>query len=230
MVGRKAPRAAVFVTLVLVALAGAAPVGAAPPENLSDDGNGKRWRQLTQTTGVTPDQVAQVCPRDGETRCSGSVGSKDLTGWVWSAVRGTSSRRWTSSTEADGRPTFASAGFGWYPIAGSFGVGPATNPDPIQYYGVWMWRPAGDDITPPTIAPTVSGTTGKNGWYVSDVTVTWDVRDGNDWIDGGASPDDLNGGNGDDFLDGGLHNDSLRGDNGRDTCRSGEVRMSSCER
>jgi hypothetical protein len=28
---------------------------------------------------------------------------------------------------------------------------------------------------------------------------------------------------------GGLHNDSLRGDNGKDTCRSGEVRTSSCE-
>jgi hypothetical protein len=53
--------------------------------------------------------------------------------------------------------------------------------------------------------------------------------DGKDWIDCGASPDDLNGDNGDDFLDGGLHNDSLRGGDGRDTCRSGEVRMSSCE-
>jgi Ca2+-binding RTX toxin-like protein len=53
--------------------------------------------------------------------------------------------------------------------------------------------------------------------------------DGNDWIDGGASSDDLNGGNGDDYLDGGLHNDSLRGDAGRDTCTSGEVRTSSCE-
>ena len=52
---------------------------------------------------------------------------------------------------------------------------------------------------------------------------------GNDWIDGGASPDDLSGGAGDDFLDGGLQNDSLRGDSGRDTCVSGEVRRSSCE-
>ena len=76
-------RAVVSVTLVLGSLAAAAPAGAAPPGNLSDDGNGKRWRQLTQTTGLTPDQVAQVCPRDGETRCAGSVGSRDLTGWVW---------------------------------------------------------------------------------------------------------------------------------------------------
>jgi RTX calcium-binding nonapeptide repeat (4 copies) len=417
----------------------------------------QRWRQLTQTTGLTPDQIAQVCPRDGETRCSGTVGNRDLSGWVWAtgaqvhalmglyepailtadppAVSGPEylgsamefledmapthsatgynfhhsfTGGWTSSTEEDGRPTFASAGFGWYPISGSFGVGPVINPDPVGFYGIWMWRPASDDITPPTITPTVSGTLGKFGWYVSDVTVAWDVRDaesavstagcetttvssdsagttftceatsaggtatrsvvvkrdttapvvtcmtppqvfelyqlgawvratvtdatsgpgtpllqgatstatpgtftsmvtgfdqagnrttrtcayqvvippcnglaptivanalnnvingtagrdviqalggadtvnglggddvicghdgpdtiyggdGNDWIDGGASTDDLNGGNGDDFLDGGLHNDSLRGDDGKDTCRSGEVRMSSCE-
>ena len=451
MVGRNTSRARVLVTLALVALATAEPAAAA---EISDDGNGKRWRQLTETTGLTPSEVAQVCPRGGKTRCSGSIGARDLSGWVWAtaaqvqalmgryepailtadptvvggpeylfsamgfledmaptmSVTGYNFHHsftagWTSS---DLRP-FASAGFGWYPIGGSFGVGPATNPDPIQFYGVWLWRPARDDITPPTITPTVSGTTGKNGWYVSDATVTWAVADaesrvvstagcdattvssdtagttftcnatsaggaasssvvvqrdatsptvtcmtppqvfeiyqlgawvratvtdatsgpgtplpqgatntntpgtfsstvsgvdqagnrstttcaykvviptcnglaptivgtalnnvingtagrdviqalggadtvnglggddvicghdgpdivfggdGNDWIDGGASADDLNGGNGNDFLDGGLQNDSLRGDNGTDTCRSGEVRMSSCE-
>jgi Ca2+-binding RTX toxin-like protein len=456
MMGRTATRAVLCATLVLASAA--SPAGAAPPADLSDDGAGKRWRQLTQTTGLTPDQVAQVCPRDGETRCSGSIGARDLSGWVWAtgaqvhalmglyepailtadppvvdgpeyllsamdflddmaptlSVTGYNFHNsftggWTSSTEEDGGPTFGSAGFGWYPIGGSFGLGPVINPDPVQYYGVWLWRPASDDITPPTITPTVSGTTGKNGWYVSDVTVSWEVGDaesdvasrsgcdastvssdtaattftceatsaggttsksvvvkrdatsptvtclsppqvfeiyqlgawvratvtdaasgpgtplpqgatntsapgtftstvsgfdqagnrttttcayqvvipacnglaptivgtaqnnvingtggrdviqglggadtinglggddvicghdgpdviyggdGKDWIDGGASPDDLNGGNGDDFLDGGLHNDSLRGDGGNDTCRSGEVRMSSCE-
>ena len=33
------------------------------------------------------------------------------------------------------------------------------------------------DSTPPTIAPTVSGTLGSNGWYVSDVAVSWTVTD-----------------------------------------------------
>lgn len=33
------------------------------------------------------------------------------------------------------------------------------------------------DITPPTIVPTVSGTQGNNSWYISDVTVSWDVSD-----------------------------------------------------
>jgi hypothetical protein len=33
------------------------------------------------------------------------------------------------------------------------------------------------DSTPPVVDPTVSGTLGANGWYVSDVTVSWTVSD-----------------------------------------------------
>ena len=33
------------------------------------------------------------------------------------------------------------------------------------------------DTTPPQITPTVSGTLGNGGWYVSDVTVSWTVTD-----------------------------------------------------
>ena len=33
------------------------------------------------------------------------------------------------------------------------------------------------DNTPPVITPNVSGTLGTNGWYTSDVTVTWSVTD-----------------------------------------------------
>src|SRR5262245_18678810 len=48
-----------------------------------DDGHDKEWRQLTDTTGATWNQLAAVCPRDGQTPCAGSVGTVDLTGWVW---------------------------------------------------------------------------------------------------------------------------------------------------
>jgi RTX calcium-binding nonapeptide repeat (4 copies) len=85
MLGRSATRAILGAGFVLVTLAAAAPAGAAPVD-LTDDGTGKRWRQLTDTVGLAPDQVAQVCPRDGESRCSGSVGGKDLTGWVWATA------------------------------------------------------------------------------------------------------------------------------------------------
>jgi Thrombospondin type 3 repeat len=39
--------------------------------------------------------------------------------------------------------------------------------------------PNGDDTTPPTISPNVSGTLGNNSWYTSDVTVSWTVTDDN---------------------------------------------------
>lgn len=33
------------------------------------------------------------------------------------------------------------------------------------------------DTTPPVITPTITGTAGNNGWYTSDVTVSWTVTD-----------------------------------------------------
>ncbi len=37
--------------------------------------------------------------------------------------------------------------------------------------------PSPADITAPVVTPTVTGTLGNNGWYVSDVTVTWTTSD-----------------------------------------------------
>src|SRR5262245_12388292 len=48
-----------------------------------DDGHDKEWRQLTDTAGATWNQLATACPQDGQTPCAGSVGTVDLTGWVW---------------------------------------------------------------------------------------------------------------------------------------------------
>ncbi len=47
------------------------------------DGKGTAWRQLTETVGLTWNQVAQLCPRDGAQPCWGSLGAVDLSGWVW---------------------------------------------------------------------------------------------------------------------------------------------------
>jgi hypothetical protein len=47
------------------------------------DGRGTAWRQLTETVGLSPSQIAVVCPRDGINPCTGRVGLTDLTGWVW---------------------------------------------------------------------------------------------------------------------------------------------------
>src|SRR6266850_699129 len=48
-----------------------------------NDNHGKEWRQLTETVGLSWNQVAQVCPRDSVSACTGVVGGRDLTGWVW---------------------------------------------------------------------------------------------------------------------------------------------------
>src|SRR2546422_711856 len=48
-----------------------------------NDNHGKEWRQLTETVGLSWNQVAQVCPRDGVSPCTGVVEGRDLTGWVW---------------------------------------------------------------------------------------------------------------------------------------------------
>jgi hypothetical protein len=71
--------------LTVAALAGAMPAAAVPPDPLQDH-SGKRWRQLYETTSAGWSQVAQVCPRDGVTPCSGSIGAKALTGWVWATA------------------------------------------------------------------------------------------------------------------------------------------------
>ena len=48
-----------------------------------DDKSGREWRQLIETTGPSSTLIASVCPRDGATACTGTVGSRNLTGWVW---------------------------------------------------------------------------------------------------------------------------------------------------
>ncbi|HYS08730.1 MAG TPA: hypothetical protein VEP66_08290 [Myxococcales bacterium] len=48
-----------------------------------NDGHGKEWRQLTDSVGLSWEQVAEVCPRDGLSPCAGVAGALDLTGWTW---------------------------------------------------------------------------------------------------------------------------------------------------
>src|SRR5262245_23529225 len=67
-----------FSAVALLALGGARTTHASV-----DDAHGKEWRQLIETTGLSWNEVAQVCPRDGVSPCAGRVGGRDLSGWVW---------------------------------------------------------------------------------------------------------------------------------------------------
>jgi len=205
---------------------GVQPASAAPPDPV-DGGNGTEWRQLYETTGLSWNQLAGICPRDGVTPCSGSVGSTSLTGWVWATdaqvvglmgrfapailtaqpptvagpeyfliaggflgeMRWTTSialtyffteaaNGWTSSTDAAGEPLAGTVAMGFPPASGTFTVGAGgARDDASSGRGAWLWRPSGVDHSPPAIAPIVDGVVGDNGWFVSDVSVGWDVRD-----------------------------------------------------
>ncbi len=42
---------------------------------------------------------------------------------------------------------------------------------------MWLWRPTGVDYSAPVVTPTVTGTMGNQGWYRSNVSVTWTTTD-----------------------------------------------------
>jgi hypothetical protein len=302
MTGRRTFLAILSLGLFAIALAGGGPAGAVPPDPVND-GNGKEWRQLYETTGISWSQLAGVCPRDGVTPCSGSIGTRVVTGWVWATaaqvvelmgrfepailaanppsvsggeyfgsaqgflgeMRWTGyittyggysewTDGWTSSTDDAGSPLAGVVGFGWWPPAGSFQVSaPDQQADPSR--GAFLWRrvvPTCHGLSPTRVGTalddTITGTRGRDvivslggsdtvrGNGGDDVVCGGDGADalegggGNDWLEGGAGSDNLSGGVGDDTLDGGADDDSLRGGRGIDTCTSGELGASGCER
>jgi hypothetical protein len=177
--------------------------------------------------GLSWNQAAEHCPRDGITPCTGSIGNLSLDTWIWATDAqvvalmglyeptiltasppvlagdayfftgnsflqdmlytfnfvteidyGESTTGWTASLDANGVPGIGRSGWGYYPIGGSFSVTPGGDPDVGDpYTGIWLWRPVGPDYWPPVITPSVSGTLGNSGWYVSDVNVSFDVQD-----------------------------------------------------
>ncbi len=190
--------------------------------------DGRQWRELYETTGLSWSQVASVCPTDGQSPCSGTVGGRNLSGWTWATagqvrdlmddyapglasadvvsgidgfwgaisflgvMRWTTSSSsnysfsewtggWTASTDAgSGLPISASAEYS-HSLAGntargSIGFGTAADAA-NSVRGVFLWRPANADYTAPAVAPTLTGTLGNNGWYRSDVAVSWAVTD-----------------------------------------------------
>ncbi len=220
MISRRPFLALLFLSLAVAAVVGGTPAAAAPPDD------GKQWRSLRETTRVTWSEVAQICPRDGVTPCSGTIRQQNFNTWVWAtpdqvvalmghyapeiltanppsvggeayfgqaytflseamaptgSVTGynfqhTWASGWTASTDDAGVPMSGWASYGWWPPAGGLGVG-ADSGHSSDTHGVWLWRPSDRDYSPPVITPILSGTLGSNGWFVSDVSVTWQIQD-----------------------------------------------------
>lgn len=214
---RKVAAAAVIIVASSVAGLVASPEAPAAPTV-----GGREWNELWPTTGLTWTQVASVCPTDGVTPCQGSVGGRNLSGWVWATApqvlelferyapgisqadppvdnsfaagigflgefRWTTytaltyfyteyAAGWTASKDATGLPISGGGSFQTPFFAGGIGLG-ATADVADATRGVFLWRTAGLDYSPPMVTPVVVGTLGTNGWYRSDVEVSWNVVD-----------------------------------------------------
>jgi hypothetical protein len=61
------------------------PRGEASPISVTytDAVTGWDWGEVAETTGFSWNEIATVCPQDGVTACSGSLGGLDFTGWIW---------------------------------------------------------------------------------------------------------------------------------------------------
>ena len=104
--------------LAVLSLAGAAD-GAAAGVN---DGNGKEWRQLPETTFVSWNQLAAVCPLDGASPCAGLANGRDVTGWIWATQPQLAAlfQQYDASVDANGNSTSVWSGFAANAFLGVF--------------------------------------------------------------------------------------------------------------
>jgi len=73
----------IFASAIVALLCGSS--GAHALTNFND-GHGKVWRQVTETTNLSWSDLATVCPLDAATACSGSVKGVNMTGWVFASI------------------------------------------------------------------------------------------------------------------------------------------------
>jgi hypothetical protein len=85
-----------------------------------------------------------------------------------------------TSCGTDKPVTFTASVAGSYEITVSVSDGGTGtyNTNPAKFTLHVNAAPPPSDTTPPVITPSVVGTLGENGWYVTDVTVSWTVEDG----------------------------------------------------
>ncbi|HLP85408.1 MAG TPA: hypothetical protein VK157_13750 [Phycisphaerales bacterium] len=108
-----------------------------------NDGQGKEWRSVPSTLGLSWNQIATVCPTDGATPCSGIVSGRDMNGWRW-------------ATQDQVRALFA-----------TFAPDIMTTPcvGGSQYAAVGIYALGGGVITPTWSAyTTFGGSLYVNGW------------------------------------------------------------------
>jgi len=153
---------------------------------------GSRTVTISSGGSATVEYYIQATGGDGEQGCNASVDSPAaLTFYVGSTQLGSgttpvaaspSSLTFTACKQGNDwnsqSVTFSSSTPGSHVItvqvsdngSGSYNTSNAT-------FTLVVQAPTPPDPTPPEITYTVTGTLGANGWYVSDVTVSWSVSD-----------------------------------------------------
>jgi hypothetical protein len=118
---------------------------------------------------------------DGQTGCNAAdTSAATVTINKPAGVTATPGSLTFTSCATDKSVVFSSSTPGTYEIPVSVsdsGTG-TYNTTPAKFTLHVLPAPPPSDTTPPVITPTVVGTLGENGWYTSNVTVSWIVQDG----------------------------------------------------
>lgn len=134
----------------------------------SDDGSTK----LTYTGAASGNEgdPAAVSAKLEDAVYGGPVAGRQI-----SFAMGSLSCAGTTNSTGDASCSLSPSGAGAHTITISF-AGDAQY-QPITITAQYTISGGVTDATPPIIVPTITGTLGSSGWYVSDVTVTWSVTD-----------------------------------------------------
>jgi hypothetical protein len=132
---------------------------------------------------------------DGQAGCNAADSSNAVvTVNTPSGVSATPSSVTFNSCGTDKSVVFSSTTVGSHEITVSVadsGTG-TYNVNPAKFTLNVLAAPPPSDTTPPVITPVVSGTLGTNGWYRSDVNVTWNVVDDESAISSTSGCDETN--------------------------------------
>jgi hypothetical protein len=173
-------KATALATAAVMVWATAAMADPATDQSISINGGAA----TTDSLSVTVTVAVVHCPPGGDLKgLEVSFSNTSATGpWTVVHAEGTN---WPGA-DADGctggDPTSPTTGFNWTLAGGADGERTVYarfrhGSDVVAAQDSITFQAPPSDTTPPVITPNVSGTLGNNGWYVSDVTVSWTVVD-----------------------------------------------------
>lgn len=133
----------------------------------------------TTSLSVTVTVAVVHCPPGGDLKAL-EVAFRNSTSDPWTVVHAADTD-WPGSDPdgcTSGSPTSSTTDFAWTLASGDSGARTVyarfkhANDEVFAQDDINYTAPP-SDTTPPVVTPTISGTLGNNGWYVSDVTVSW---------------------------------------------------------